>query len=111
MDHTGTASLSKPRDVCVLMHVSSRFISQAQGENSFFSVEQLPRAVEGCKSNALMRCCKDIGIATELWDPHYIRAFKKSEAEQIWVEHVPTKKKKQIWVRKGADVEFPYKKS
>ncbi|EEY23090.1 mitochondrial genome maintenance protein mgm101 [Verticillium alfalfae VaMs.102] len=35
-----------------------RFIAQAQGENQFFAAEALPAAVEGCKSNALMRCCK-----------------------------------------------------
>ncbi|CAB4421510.1 unnamed protein product, partial [Rhizophagus irregularis] len=24
-----------------------------------------------------MRCCKDLGIASELWDPTFIRDFKK----------------------------------
>ncbi|KAG7120554.1 Mitochondrial genome maintenance protein like [Verticillium longisporum] len=88
-----------------------RFIAQAQGENQFFAAEALPAAVEGCKSNALMRCCKDIGVASELWDPVFIRAFQKQHAEQVWVEHVVTKKKKQLWVKKGLSVGYPYKKT
>lgn len=27
------------------------------------------KAMEAAKSNALMRCCKDLGVASELWDP------------------------------------------
>lgn len=46
---------------------SGRFVSQARGEQDFFDVSGLPTASEGCKSNALMRCCKDLGIASELW--------------------------------------------
>lgn len=88
----------------------SSFVSQAQGENTYFSADQLPSAVEGCKSNALMRCCKDLGIASELWDPHFIRWFKKNHMEEVWVEHVTTKKKRLQWYRKGdVDVAYPYK--
>ncbi|KYK60249.1 mitochondrial genome maintenance protein MGM101 [Drechmeria coniospora] len=90
--------------------VDGRFASQAQGENSFFSPDQLPSAVEGCKSNALMRCCKDLGVASELWDPHFVRWFKKTQMEEVWVEHTTTKKKRTFWYRKGeVDVAYPYK--
>lgn len=86
------------------------FVSQAQGENQYFSLEALPAAVEGCKSNALMRCCKDVGIASELWDPNFIREFRAKHAEYVWVEHIVSKKKRQIWNRRGLDVPYPYKK-
>jgi hypothetical protein len=46
---------------------AGRFVSQARGEQDFFDVSGLPTAAEGCKSNALMRCCKDLGVASELW--------------------------------------------
>lgn len=97
--------------VSELTHASlCSFVAQAQGENQFFSLEQLPSAVEGCKSNALMRCCKDLGIASELWDPAYIRWFRKTYMESHWVEHQTTKKKRQMWFRKGdVDVAYPYK--
>ncbi|KOS19982.1 Mitochondrial genome maintenance protein [Escovopsis weberi] len=90
--------------------IEGRFVSQAQGENSYFSPEQLPSAVEGCKSNALMRCCKDIGVASELWDPHFVRWFRKTQMEEVWVEHATTKKKRTFWYKKGqVDVAYPYK--
>lgn len=90
----------------------NRFIAQARGECQFFGNDDgIATAGEGCKSNALMRCCKDLGIASELWDPRYIRDFKKKYAQDIWVEHVVTKKKRQITVRRGDDPMYPYKKS
>lgn len=88
-----------------------RFVAMARGEMQFFSEDSIATAGEGCKSNALLRCCKDLGVASELWDPRYIREFKKTRAQEIWVEHVPSKKKRQIWVRKGDDPLYPYKKS
>ncbi|KAL9543089.1 hypothetical protein PS6_009469 [Mucor atramentarius] len=82
---------------------SGRFVSQARGEQDYFDVSGLPTASEGCKSNALMRCCKDLGIASELWDPVFIRKFKKKYCTEVWAEHVTTKKKKKLW-RKKDDV-------
>jgi Mitochondrial genome maintenance MGM101 len=40
-------------------------------------------ATEGCKSNALMRCCKDLGIAWQLWDPVFIKKFKKDHVAMV----------------------------
>ena len=48
----------------LLLH---RLVSIARGEQTYFDPSGLPTATEGCKSNALMRCCKDLGIASELW--------------------------------------------
>jgi genome maintenance protein MGM101 len=87
------------------------FIAQAQGESTFFSAESIPASVEACKSNALMRCSKDIGIASELWDPVFIRGFRKTYAEQIWCEHVVNKTKRLLWTKKGVPVGYPFKKS
>lgn len=81
----------------------------ARGEQQYFSTEGIPTATEGCKSNALMRCCKDLGIASELWDPRFIRKFQKKYAKQIWVEHAPTKKRKQIWLRVDDEAKYPFK--
>jgi hypothetical protein len=71
----------------------------------------MPSAVEGCKSNALMRCCKDLGIGSELWDPNFIRAFKKRAMQEVWVEHTATKKKRTFWFKKDqVQVSYPWKK-
>lgn len=85
-----------------------RVISQAMGENPYFGPEQLPTAIEGCKSNALMRCCKDLGVASELWDPNFIRSYRKKNMVKLWVTHAVTKKKKMIWMKRGTEDEIPY---
>ncbi|KAK3897679.1 mitochondrial genome maintenance MGM101, partial [Staphylotrichum tortipilum] len=97
------------REYALVVH--GRFIAQARGECQYFSDETIPTAGEGCKSNALLRCCKDLGIASELWDPRFIREFKKTSCHEIWVEHVVTKKRRQVWVRKGDDPAYPYQKA
>ncbi|KAM5346399.1 hypothetical protein ACJ41O_009404 [Fusarium nematophilum] len=90
--------------------VGGRMVAQAQGVNNYFSNDGLPHAIEGCKSNALMRCCKDLGIASELWDPVFLRWFRKNYMEERWVENVSTKKKRTFWYKKGlAEATYPYK--
>ena len=54
----------------------STFVSQARGSHDFRSMKELGNAVESVKSNALTRCCKDLGIASELWDPISIAKIK-----------------------------------
>lgn len=87
-----------------------RLVSVARGEQDYFGGEEkLTTALEGCKSNALMRCCKDLGIASELWDPSFIRTWKKKYCDEMFAEHVVTKKKKKLWKLKSNNFEYPYK--
>ncbi|KAJ9165705.1 hypothetical protein NKR19_g130 [Coniochaeta hoffmannii] len=94
------------REYALVVH--GRFVAQARGECQYFSEDTIPTAAEGCKSNALSRCCKDLGIASELWDPRYLRNFKKQHCREVWVEHVVNKKKRQIWTRKDTEPQYPY---
>jgi hypothetical protein len=85
-------------------------VAVARGEQEYFDPSGIPTATEAAKSNALMRCCKDLGVASELWyaatsnviavsfkffvrDPRYIREFKAKHCVEVFAEHVPTKKK------------------
>ncbi|RIB05518.1 mitochondrial genome maintenance protein [Gigaspora rosea] len=76
-----------------------RLVSVARGEQDYFDPSGLATTAEGAKSNALMRCCKDLGIASELWDPIFIRDFKKHYCEDVFVEHR----------KKGTSIDYPYK--
>ena len=38
-------------------------------------------AVEGCKSNALMRLCKRLSIGLDMWRPSFVREWKEKYAE------------------------------
>ena len=91
--------------------LSFRLVSIARGEQDYFSPESIPTASEGCKSNAMMRCCKDLGVASELWDPRFIRKFKLEHTRQVFVEHAVSKKKSAIWLRKGDPVPYPWKET
>ncbi len=92
-----------------LLISAPRLVSIARGEMDYFSPEGIPTSAEGCKSNALMRCCKDLGIASELWDPRFIRKFVEKYARDAFVEHVVTKKRKKIWLRKDDVIKYPFK--
>ena len=54
-----------------MLYCHGRFVAQAMGEHTYYSRNNLQygKACESAKSNALMRCCKDLGIASSLWDP------------------------------------------
>ena len=39
--------------------------------------------VEGAKSDAITRCCKDLGIYPELWDWRFQQAWKKKYAIMV----------------------------
>ncbi|KAL9624385.1 MAG: hypothetical protein Q9160_001347 [Pyrenula sp. 1 TL-2023] len=100
---------SVTREYALVAH--GRLVSISRGEQDYFTPDGIPTASEGCKSNAMMRCCKDLGVASELWDPRWIRSFKAKHAQDVWVEHVNTKKKSKIWVRKGDGVAYPWRES
>lgn len=87
-----------------------RFVAQATGEHIFYTKSNLAygKACESAKSNALVRCCKDLGIASELWDTRFIKDWKKKYAEEVWCENVRTKDRKKLWRKKGVGDLFPY---
>ncbi|KAJ3576244.1 hypothetical protein NP233_g566 [Leucocoprinus birnbaumii] len=86
-----------------------RLVAVARGEQEYFDPSGIPTATEACKSNALMRCCKDLGVASELWDPRFIRQFKSKHCIEVFAEHIPTKKKKKLWRRKDqGQFQYPY---
>ncbi|SNX87581.1 probable MGM101 - mitochondrial genome maintenance protein [Melanopsichium pennsylvanicum] len=88
-----------------------RFVATARGEQEFFKPSGVPTASEGAKSNALMRCCKDLGISSELWDPRFIRQFRKKHCVEVWAQDTAGKKKK-LWRRKDDPAfEYPWKET
>ncbi|KAJ2654898.1 hypothetical protein IWW48_005844 [Coemansia sp. RSA 1200] len=87
-----------------------RFISQARGEQEFFDQSGLATATEGCKSNALVRCCKDLGVASELWDPAFVSQFKAKYCVEDWVTHAVKGNKRRLWRLKTRSFDYPWVK-
>lgn len=87
-----------------------RLVAIARGEQEYFDPSGIPTATEACKSNALMRCCKDLGIASELWDPRFIREFKAAHCVEVFAENLTTRKKRKLWRRKDQPkMDYPWK--
>lgn len=99
------------REYALIAH--GRLVSVARGEQDYFGGdEKITTALEGCKSNALMRCCKDLGIASELWDPTFIRRWKSTYCDELFAEHAVTKRKKKLWkLKKNKEFDYPYKRT
>ncbi|MBC8144154.1 MAG: hypothetical protein H7X80_01145 [bacterium] len=91
------------------LFVLGRFVSEAIGEQKYDPHNDrmsYATAAESAKSNCLMRCCKDLGIASELWDPSFVRRWIADNAVRVWCMNVGSRdraKKKQLWRKASAD--------
>lgn len=84
------------------LYVEGRLIATAMGEQEYQPTNSrmsYATAAEAAKSNALMRCCKDLGIATELWDKRFTLPWIAEHAVQVWVKG----KDKPQWRLKTAE--------
>ncbi|KAJ3001940.1 hypothetical protein HKX48_002607 [Thoreauomyces humboldtii] len=102
--HT-VANKNISREYALFCH--GRFVAQARGEQQFFSEDGLATSSEGAKSNALMRCCKDLGIASELWDPAFLDEWKKEHAVQAMTVNKFNQTRKSLWRRKDRKFAYP----
>jgi len=87
---------------CYALIVLGRFVSEAIGEQHYIAnnpLDSWATASEGVRSDALTRCCKDLGIASECWDPGYIESWKRQHAIQVWCKSQP----KPQWRRKDRE--------
>jgi hypothetical protein len=99
------------------LYVCGRFIAHAIGEQKYISSNKntsYATATEGAKSDCIVRCCKDLGISTELWSPSFIRQWIKDYAVKVWVKNIGGGQgpaSKQLWRRKDQDPidQYPWK--
>lgn len=87
------------------LFAGGRFIAEAIGEQEYFEDNtrmSWATAAEACKSNALTRCCKDLGIASECWDRNFTTQFKRDHCVSVFVTQKNGETKVQ-WRRKDAE--------
>lgn len=91
------------------LHIDGRFAAIATGEAEYYPSNKrmsYGSAVESAKSDCLKRCCKDLGIAAELWDKHYCEEWKAKHAERVWDDVWNNQErryeKRQVWKKKGS---------
>ena len=80
--------------------VQGKMVAYAIGEQEYHAdnpTMSWSDACEGAKSNALMRCCKGMGISLDLWKPSFINSWKEKYAESYFDQ----KKNKYLWRKRG----------
>lgn len=77
------------------------FVSRGTGEAEYHDSNKMQSwasVEESAKSDCLGRCCKDLGIFKELWQPNFVRKWIKKYAVKVFVE-MKDKTKKISWRR------------
>ncbi|KAI9339162.1 mitochondrial genome maintenance MGM101-domain-containing protein [Zopfochytrium polystomum] len=79
------------------LYVDGRFVSEAIGDVAAAVVETsgdggAAEIERRCRYAAMVRCCKDLGVATELWDPAVVNKLRA----QHFVRPIGKK-----WMKKG----------
>lgn len=78
-----------------------RYVSEALGECTFYPGKKgmtYADAVEGARTSCIDRCCKDLGVAAELWD----RAWREQ-----WTARYATKDREGNWRKKSDPARLP----
>ncbi len=101
------------------LYIGGRFAACAVGEKEYHESnpnQSYATAHESAKSNALMRCCKDLGISSELWDRAFIDVWRGKYAVEVWCENIgrgrDAGKKKRLWRKRDqAPLDYPWKET
>lgn len=87
------------------LYVLGNFVSAAMGEMRLNDSNQNMTkgdVVEGLKSNALTRCCKDLGIAADLWDRDFADGWRERHCVKVFVRSNPQARVKVQWRKLNA---------
>jgi hypothetical protein len=68
------------------LYILGRFVSEAVGECETRFGMSYASSLEGARTDALTRCCKDLGMATELWDPEWRAAWQAKYCKKEWIK-------------------------
>jgi hypothetical protein len=89
-----------------------RFVAEAFGKNPYYATnkaQDYTDAAEGAKTDCITRCCKDLGIAKELWQPAWREKWTAEWAMKAWVDGGGDEKGKWYYWRKDREVPYQIK--
>lgn len=87
------------------LYVLGRFVAESTGKGTWIqdnAKSDYGTALESAKTDALTRCCKDIGIATELWDPDVANGWRAKHCLKVKNPDVNRfgHRAVEVWVRR-----------
>lgn len=78
-----------------ILMVRGCYVAEAIGEAELHSdnpLQSWASVWESAKSDCITRCCKDLGIASELWQPQFIQKWVSENAVRVWREKTGKRK-------------------
>ena len=78
------------------------FVATAMGQMEYHennSFQKLPDVYESAKSDCLVRCCKDLSIGNQCWQPEYTRVWVNQFAVKVWRKS----KTQPVWRKKTTE--------
>lgn len=92
----------KGNTLCVMgaLYVRGQFVAKGVGEATYHKdnpMQSWASVWESGKSDSIVRCCKDLGIGKEMWQPRFCEKWIKDNAIKVKVN---TKKGLKIWWRR-----------
>lgn len=84
------------------LYILGRFVSEAMGECEARWGMSYASALEGARTDCLSRCCKDLGMAAELWDKAWRDGWQAKYAVKEWKDGKDGKKGRYWFSRVGA---------
>ncbi|HVA82342.1 MAG TPA: hypothetical protein VNF29_15550 [Candidatus Binataceae bacterium] len=86
------------------LYIGGVYVSEALGSHEYFEKNRnmdLSDVAESIKSQALTRCCKDVGIAHEMWNRKWAEKWRRAHAIQVVVRS--DQGNRNQWRRKDSD--------
>ena len=86
-----------------ILRAEGRFVASAVGECAYRASNRrmtFGDAAEGARSNALSRCCKGLGMASEIYSEGWREEWTRANAVAVWC--VGFKGREQLWRRARA---------
>ena len=68
------------------LYIRGKYASSAIGEQEYIESNDMMSASDACEgteSNAIMRCCKKLGMGLEMWDKKFVGKFIKDYCVQV----------------------------
>lgn len=91
------------------LYIRGCFVSRSMGEAVYHDNNEnqsLATVLEAAKSDCLVRCSKDLGIAKELWQPQWNKQWQEKYALKVWREKTGKHKENGNW----ADGSYQWRK-
>lgn len=75
------------------LYIRGHFVSKAWGENQYYPKKRdgtwnprfsMASVHESAKSDCIVRCCKDLSIGKECWEPLFVRNWIQMFAVKVW---------------------------